>query len=92
MLSLAGILGLHSQNGALILPLQALPRLSRFLTSRDRAMHETTTSFLPSLLLFLGAAVIAVPLFKRSAWAPCSATWPRGRHRPVGLRAVRRLR
>ena len=28
-------------------------------------MHETTTSFLPSLLLFLGAAVIAVPLFKR---------------------------
>jgi glutathione-regulated potassium-efflux system protein KefB len=28
-------------------------------------MHETSNSFLPSLLLFLGAAVIAVPLFKR---------------------------
>ena len=28
-------------------------------------MHETSTSFLPSVLLFLGAAVVAVPLFKR---------------------------
>jgi monovalent cation:proton antiporter-2 (CPA2) family protein len=28
-------------------------------------MHEASTSFLPSLLLFLGAAVVAVPLFKR---------------------------
>jgi monovalent cation:proton antiporter-2 (CPA2) family protein len=28
-------------------------------------MHETTNSFLPSLLLFLGAAVVAVPLSKR---------------------------
>lgn len=28
-------------------------------------MHETSSSFLPSLLLFLGAAVLAVPVFKR---------------------------
>ena len=28
-------------------------------------MEHANTGFLPSLLLFLGAAVIAVPLFKR---------------------------
>jgi monovalent cation:proton antiporter-2 (CPA2) family protein len=28
-------------------------------------MHETSASFLPNLLIFLGAAVVAVPLFKR---------------------------
>lgn len=28
-------------------------------------MHETSASFLPSILLFLGAAILAVPIFKR---------------------------
>src|SRR3954466_8267754 len=35
------------------------------LPSAERSMHETSQSFLPSLLLFLAAAVIAVPIFKR---------------------------
>src|SRR5262249_14734430 len=34
-------------------------------TRLESPMPETSTSFLPSLLLFLGAAVVAVPLFKR---------------------------